>query len=180
MELLELLELLRSDYYRDIRSSHEEVLIESSEVYPEIAFRISDGVYKNLYIVDLIKKDSQGDHAIEIAASELFDGGGMSFEYNDLEIVFGRVSWEAVRFSYDPKKIGELDGFEIWFDRWLDLERARAGEGAVFGEVIHSALFESGNLEVDFGTATTTAFLELLNLISKSEADRVAISSSRH
>ncbi len=54
MELFELLEVLRSKYLIEFDSAYQQQIMIKENVFPEIAFEISGGVYKSLFVVDLV------------------------------------------------------------------------------------------------------------------------------
>ena len=74
----------------------------------------------------------------------------------------------------------ELEGFEIWFDKWMDLDAARHEEGEIYGQTIHSSRIDIGIVEVDFGSATTVSVTELLEIFLKNGVEVVGVSSGKN
>ena len=66
-----------------------------------------------------------------------------------------------------------------WFERWFDPDDRRYRAGADLGNVIHSLSAEPGRLSVDFGSAGADAFWEFLDLIEKSGATQISVTSSQ-
>ncbi|MEP3844539.1 MAG: hypothetical protein ABJM43_04260 [Paracoccaceae bacterium] len=178
MELITLLEMLRSNYLLEFESVYRNQLEVNEEVHPEIAFKISDGVYKRLFVVDFFGKNGANTNLIEVGTTNAAYGGGQSFEYSSLSIEFGHVSWDDMRLELDPMP-QDIVGFEPWFDRWIDLDGAYKKEGAFLSHVIHSALIHDDSVGIDFGTAPRDAFVQLLDLFKANGVETIRISSDR-
>ena len=178
MELIALLEMLRSNYVQQYESTYRSQVEQNEEVYPEIAFEISGGVYKSLFVADFIGKNGNNNSVIEVGTTDAAYGGDQSFEYNGLSIEFGHVSWDAMRLELDPMP-QNIAGFERWFDRWIDLDGAYRIEGAFLSHVIHSVSIRDDSLGIDFGTAPRDAFVQLLDLFKANRVETIRISSDR-
>ncbi|MCT4611299.1 MAG: hypothetical protein N4A70_19085 [Pelagimonas sp.] len=178
MDILSLLDALRSDYLSRFEVAYQQQSGIYEQVTTEIAFEISKGPYKRLYVIDLLGKDGEALSAVEVATDEDSYLGGLSLQYKALSVEFDCVSWEAMRFSFRPVP-ERLTGFEAWFDKWIDLEAIRRIDGQVFSNVIHFAWLESGLLDVDFGSAPTDAVIELLDLFQTSGVKSVLVSSGK-
>ena len=178
MDILALLDVLRTDYLREFEAAYYQQVDVNEQVFPEIAFEISEGPYKRLFVVDLMGKNGDANKAIEVGTSTAVYGGEVSFQYRDLTIEFGSISWDSMRFSLQPAP-EELVGFEQWFDKWIDLEGARHVDDQIVSNVIHSSRLESGLVEVDFGSAPINAAVELFELFERNEVKTVLVSSGR-
>jgi hypothetical protein len=178
MDILALLEMLRANYLQEFEAAYYQQVEVNEQVFPEIAFEISEGPYKRLFVVDLMGKNGDANSAIGVGTSTAAYGGEVSLQYRDLTIEFGSVSWDSMRFFLQPVP-GELVGFELWFDRWIDLEGTRRVDGQITSNVIHSSRLESGLVEVDFGSAPINAAVELFELFEMNEVKTILVSSGR-
>lgn len=178
MDILDLLEALRSDYLREFEAAYHQQIEINEQVFPEIAFEISEGPYKRLFVVDLMGKNGEANSAIEVGTSQAAYGGEVIIQYKSLSIEFGSVSWDSMRFLIRPAP-DELLGFEPWFDKWIDLEGARHVDRQILSNIIHSSILENGSVDVDFGSAPTDAAIELFDLFEMNEVKTVLVSSGK-
>lgn len=178
MEMLALLEMLRSDYLTAFAAAYHQQLELNNKLHTEIAFEISGEVYKNLYVVDMLKKVDEAITPIEVDPKDAAYSGEVSMQYNGLTVEFSKVSWDSMSFLISPAP-AELIGFEIWFDKWIDLEGSRHVEGEIFSRVIHSVILEDTSVHVDLGTATTESAIELFKLFKMNGVKTVRVSSGR-
>lgn len=178
MDVLALLEALRTDYMREFETAYYRQVEQNEQVFPEIATEISEGPYKRLFVVDLLAKNGDANSAIEVGTSEAAYGGEITLKYKGLTIEFGRVAWDGMRFALQPVP-NEMIGFEQWFDKWMDLEGTRHVAGQITSSVIHSSVLEIGLVEVDFGSAPTSASMELFDIFEMNDVKFVSVSSSR-
>ena len=178
MDILALLEDLRTDYLQEFEAAYYQQIEVNEQVIPEIAFEISEGLYKRLFVVDFTGRNGEALLAIEVGISQAAYGGEVSLRYRSLTIEIGRVSWDSVRFVLQPAP-EELVGFEQWFDRWIDLDGTRRVDGQIISNVIHSTRLENGLVEVDFGSAPASSAIELLDIFEMNEVETVLVSSGR-
>lgn len=178
MEMLAVLETLRSDYLIEFAAAYHQQLELNDTIQPEITLEISGGTYKNLYVVDMLSKVNETITPIEVDPNDAAYGGEVSMQYNGLSVEISKVSWDSMTFSIYPAP-AELIGLEFWFDKWIDLEGSRHVEGEIYSRVIHSVLLEDQSVDVDFGTATTGAAIELLELFKMNGVKTVHVSSGR-
>lgn len=178
MELLELLDALRTNYLLEYEAAYRQQTEIYEMVVPEAGLEISGGVYKRIFVADFV--GINGDHKtiVEVGIGDAVYGGNASLQYGDLSITFGSVSWDAMRFSLQPAP-QELAGFESWFDKWLDLEGLRKVEGNLLSEVIHNSRLEEGIVEMDFGSAPIDAVVELFGIFELNGVTKVQVRSSR-
>jgi hypothetical protein len=156
----------------DLDTMATELLVEwSNKIYPEYCFR--------LYRTDIIGKQAEKTIVREIAHEAIECLGSKDNLPIKVHIVSAMV-WYGIDFRVTggPPSLGEIIK---WSERWLDLEDARFVEGQLFQEVIHNikppAATEDGyTVSVDFGTAPTTAFDELIGLLLQN-ASRVEVGS---
>lgn len=149
-----------------------ELLVEwSSKLHPEYCFR--------LYRTDIIGKQGEKTIVREVA-HEVVECPGSKDNLPDGACIVSALVWYGIDFrvSGEVPNLGEL---VKWSERWLDLDDAQFVEGHLFQEVIHNITpptptAEGFSISVDFGTAPTTAFDELVVLLLQ-KASRVEIGS---
>jgi len=84
------------------------------------------------------------------------------------------VVWNGIEFRVTDAKPSEAE-LVAWTERWLDVPDSQYVEGQQFQQVVHSVTpprsAKSGyEFSVDFGSAPTTAFDELLAIIARDSA----------
>jgi hypothetical protein len=178
MDILALLEALRTDYVKEFEAAFYQQFEINEQVFPEIAFEISKGPNKHLFVVDLLGKNREVQSAIKVGISKAAYGGETSIKYKEPTLEFGHVAWEAMRSSIQPAP-DEPVGFEQWFDKWIDLKGARHINGQVLSNFIHSARVENGLVEVDFGSAPANSAIELFDIFEMNNVRSVLITSGR-
>jgi hypothetical protein len=87
------------------------------------------------------------------------------------------LCWDDVEIYHDLAM--PLKGIDQWFALWFDETDERVEEAAEFSNAIHSLLVEANHLSIDFGSAPTVAFWELLALFEAAGAESICVTSSR-
>jgi hypothetical protein len=87
------------------------------------------------------------------------------------------LRWDDVEVYHDLGM--PLKGIDQWFERWFDEKEERLEATAEFSNAIHSLLVRPNYLSIDFGTAPTMAFWELLDLLEAAGAKSISVTSSR-
>lgn len=179
MELIELLEALRDNYTTAYYRTYRSQVSLGADIYPEIAFELSGGVYQNLYVVDLLKKNGGTSDVIEVASPEDSYLEGGVYEFGSMKVEVGLVSWEAMRFDMLPSPDGALVGFDEWFRNWMNVDEVISSDSDHFGQMIHSVAVKNGQYDIDFGSATPEAFLEFLEVLQSNGVRLVRVTSGR-
>jgi hypothetical protein len=156
----------------DLDQFATELLLELSSLkHPEYCYR--------LYRADIVGKKNGKSVVQEITVGQREVLGchtafptGVSI---DTPIVWYGIEFEVTGGPPDEKAL--LD----WATRWLDISDGRYVESAEFQEVVHSvtppAIKDTGfGLSVDFGSAPTAAFDELLEILARA-AKSVSVGS---
>ena len=178
MELIALLEAMREGYILQYESVYRDKIEIHEQVTPEVTFEISGGVYKQLFTVDFLFQDGEDILAGEVLEADAVSLAQHSFSYNDIAVSLEPVTWDAMTFTLSPAP-DALIGFEIWFDRWMDIDGEHQPDGEPFSHVIHSATLDGNTIAIDFGTAPIEASLELFDLFSQNGVDTVHVWDSR-
>ena len=169
------------DYYLDCfrqglakaRGEFEEL---TSELLLELPHLKHDEQVYRLYRVDIIGKQ-RGETCIrEVNVSEREAADWRLAVPSGVEIAAPLV-WYGVEFDVRGCNF-PANSVLSWASHWLDISDDRYDESAEFQEVIHSitppALSDGGfRISVDFGSASTTAFDELVEILA---GDNAAVS----
>ncbi|MYM54777.1 hypothetical protein [Thalassovita mangrovi] len=177
-DLLSLIETLQSNYVREFEAAYYQQLDLNEAVFPEIAVEMSGGTYKKLFVIDLVARNGAKQAAVEILPTTKAYDGGIATNYRSISFVIGQATWDNISITLEPAK-NNLVGFEAWFDKWMDLDGKRREEGSPTSNIIHSVSFHEDQMEIDFGTTSTAAFVELVDLFSKNGIEKVRIESTR-
>ncbi len=179
MELGAFLEALSTNYVAQYESVWSEPQSKNAESFPQIALEISGGTFKNLYVADFVVWNDAVQSIVEVTpADDTYLQGG-PFLYGSISLRFESVSWDGVRFTIEPE-LATLPEFEMWFDRWIDLEGVHRIENSKRASVIHSVSLDENVIDVDFGTAPPKAFLELLDVFAANGVTQISVASSRN
>lgn len=178
MDFIVFLEELRNAYMVQYESSYVREARQHQVLTPEVAFEISGGVYKNLFVVDFLSKNGEDFGAIEVIPTSAAYLQGSQWTFNQIKFEIGNVTWDAMHLEIGkPPK--DLVGFESWFDKWIDLERLLPAPGEEYGHSIHSVTLLDTGMVVDFGTAPTRAFQELVVVFRRSGVEEIKITDNR-
>lgn len=178
-DFIAILDDLRGKYLLEFEAAYHQQVEENQQVFPEIAFEISDGPFKRLFVIDMVVRNNGGDSAVEVGVGPYSYTDSATVSYRGMQIEFAKVSWDSMRFSFKQSS-GELAGFEKWFDTWIDLEGARDTNGNdIFAEMIHSVTLDTGSVDVDFGSAPLSAATELFDLFAINGVESVFVTSGK-
>jgi len=171
---LAFLETVRSAYIAQYEAAYQEGTSEETPLSPEVAFSGVSNVYQNLYVIDFVQQLPDGPAAVEITVEPDQYLDGEDFQFRGMRVEFGDVSWHDVVLRF-PASDTSIDGFNTWFERWIDVSLPHAVDGELVSSTIHSALLTEEFIFVDFGTAPTSAFVELLDLMAEQGTTHVQI-----
>jgi hypothetical protein len=96
-----------------------------------------------------------------------------------MRVQMEQIVWDDVAIAHDLT--GDVVSIlQPWFDHWYDPndKRSLASSGGIT-DVVHSLGVYPGQLVVDFGTASTSAFWSLIALLRDAGAQSVVISETR-
>lgn len=178
MEFSAFLDHLRDAYLVQFEAAYEQQKSEHGAIHPEVAFEISGGTYRHIYVVDFIAGEGGRGGAIEVNPGRQAHVSGGPFVYDWMTVSFRCVSWDGMAFALTPVT-PQLHGFEPWFDRWVNLDRQYPVAGGHLSGGIHSAVLGERHLEVDFGTAPIEALTGLLKIFAEDGVREVKVSSSK-
>jgi hypothetical protein len=132
-------------------------------------------LYRQLYCVDFVKNDPP--EVVELQPDRTLTFESISGEIGGAHLAIDHLRWDDVLIYHD---LGDAPaGIDRWFARWFDEEEELLDPDAEFSHAIHSLLVETDRLSIDFGSAPTAAFWELLDLIEAGGAKNIRVASSR-
>ena len=104
--------------------------------------------------------------------------GPLAYEVRGVSIVIEQFVWDSVQLHHDADTLGgpELDR---WFDYWFDTDDTRLNPTSDIAGIVHSLFIKAGELDVDFGTAATEAFWDILDLLAAAGATNIRVTSDR-
>lgn len=176
MELAAILEALRLAYLAEFEATYAAQVEIHGQVKPEVAFQVSqEGLYNGIFVVDLLTQDSG---VLEVGVGDASYVGPASAMADGMRVEIGRVSWDALRFTPEPS-LDALPGFDRWFETWINLDGDLSDPDALTANMIHSAWLGTGWIDIDFGTASVDAAVELLGLFEAAGTNAVTVSSAR-
>jgi hypothetical protein len=180
MELTEILNHHRLTYLKQLNSFYEkriegakEILISLNSPEEGLLFKLSRFDY-------LIKID--GEFKIEELSPDTFSNHPkLDFKLEKLTIELNPFFWNGCEFVID-KIYENIDWLRNWTKKWIDEKDEKSTDENGFCGVIHSVTYpivenQVTKFTIDFGTADVYAFIELINEIQLSGAERVIINS---
>ena len=144
----------------------------------EVKIELEPGspIFHSLACADFVRNDGTPE-IVEFEPDRILGFDPVSATLGDADLNIERMRWDDVVIDHDGSFVAEqvLGG---WFEKWFDPDDRRYRAGSDLGNVIHSLAVEPGRLRVDFGSAGPDAFWEILDLLEKSGATRLNVSSS--
>jgi hypothetical protein len=144
----------------------------------EVKIQLRGGeLFRQLWCVDFIKKDDGQHQVVEFQPGKFLKFEPISGSYGAARLSIEQLRWENVLISHDLPS-PPVDEIADWFQRWFDPDDERLDPSSLLGNVIHSLLIEPGILHVDFGTASSDAFWELLDVLEEAGAAKLRVHCS--
>lgn len=181
MELSELLSKHREAYltFFAIQKSEcegaSEVLLEMKNDDQEEIFR--------LYRFDCLGKNEDGSFKIsEFNNDTYLNHPAVDFEYNGLIVEVNPFFWNGCEIHFKDKNYN-FDAYIDWAKKWIDIDDENKNNAETeFAELIHNVQppeLTNGKctLAIDFGTAKTESFMELLIILKEIGVTKITIAS---
>lgn len=156
-----------ADQRRNSLRSESEVKIELEPGSP---------VFRSLACADFVRNDGTPE-IVEFEPDRMLGFDPISTTLGGAQLNIERLRWDDVVVDHN----GSFNAEQVlgsWFERWFDPDDRRYRAGADLQNVIHALTVEPQRLTVDFGSAGPHAFWELLDLIEKSGATEIRVTSS--
>jgi hypothetical protein len=116
--------------------------------------------------VDFMKNDPL--EFLELQPERVLSFEPISGAIGDARLRIEHLCWDDVEIYHDLGM--PLKGIDQWLALWFDENDERLEATAEFSNAIHSLLVEADHLSIDFASAPTVAFWELLALLEAAGA----------
>lgn len=134
-------------------------------------------IFRNLVCADFVRSQEQPD-LIEFEPERLLGFDPVTASLGNAEVRFEHVRWDDVVVHHNAG--ADLSpALGPWFEKWFDPEDRRYFAGFDLANVIHSLAVEPGKLSLDLGSAAADALWELLDLLERSGATNMRITSAQ-
>jgi hypothetical protein len=131
---------------------------------------------KRLMRIDVVSGTTPSLHLYE-ARTDAPTPVNLEFEVDTMGVTITDLLWHDGQFAISPAI--PLDGaIDAWFDRWLDQAETRSSSPDQLSGVIHCfTRSDEREFSVDFGSASSEAFWELLDALQVAGVQSVRIHS---
>jgi hypothetical protein len=134
-------------------------------------------IFRNLVCADFVRSQEQPE-IMEFEPDRLLGFDPVTASLGNAEVSFEHVRWDDVVIHHDAQT-DLLQALGPWFEKWFDPDDRRYFAGFDLANVIHSLAVEPRKLSVDLGSAGADALWELLDLLERSGATAMRITSAR-
>ncbi|MGF9563371.1 hypothetical protein [Neorhizobium sp. JUb45] len=179
MDTADFLTRIRNHYVDQFRAFMEQQQAACSQGASEVKLQLGEQseLFERLYCVDFIKNDGRHE-IVDFQAENVLTFDPIVGTLGKTSLSIKCLQWDDVLIRHDLEGLPP-DQLSHWFRFWFDPEDSRRDPNAELSETIHSMLIESNCISVDFGTANSGAFWEILQLLENAGATRIEVSSSR-
>jgi hypothetical protein len=178
MNLTSLLDRVRSHYLDQyinfIRFNKGSLKHGTAEVIFEVP---GADILQQLYRVDFVGTGSTHE-VIEMELDLTLSFDPIAAQYKAAKLFIVCLRWDDIAFRHDCDEVS-IERLIFWFQKWFDPADSRYEAESELSEVIHSVSIEPHKIEVDFGSAKTESFFELLDMLVDSGARQIWINASR-
>jgi len=130
--------------------------------------------FHRLAVVDFVRNDD-GPEGVLFEPESFLTFDRVEGNIAKTALVIEGLRWDATVIHHDVPYIA--DAIEEWFRKWFDPDEIRLDHAADLSNCIHAVYIELNELQVDFGTAPTEAFWELLDSLAAGNATSVNVRS---
>ncbi len=175
MDLEDVLEQVRSDYFEQFRDFVERQQAACVVGGPEVKFELTgtDQVFRRLYCADFVKNDGQSD-IVEFQPAERPYVEPFDTEFGFMDVHIESLAWDKLSVEWEPKVLS-AEALNDWFEVWFDPRGRRQDRTSEFAECIHCVVITPESLNIDLGTAPTEAVHALLEVLEAEGVERVRI-----
>jgi len=180
MEFEEIITHQRQSFVKQLKSFYENRKEGAREILMALDSEEETLLFK-LYRIDyLIKVD--GEFKIEELSPDTYSNHPpINFTYGEMRVELNPFFWHGCEFIID-KEYKDIDWLKSWTKTWLDEEETIPVDRDGFTGTIHSVTYPTSENQktkftVDLGTAPVDSFMDLVNCIKETGADRLIINS---
>jgi hypothetical protein len=175
------LEKARTEYLQHYRAAIARNREANAQFAPEILLELSDsvGLHRKLYRVDMISTNDGKHSVIEANLDRATQFAETMEQRGETSVTLRPFVWNGVMFITQGGRSADVDS---WFLRWADIDDNNESDEDGLGCVIHSLkvtdLPENGRAySVDFGSAPVDSFVDFLDVLARSGATTIDVSS---
>jgi hypothetical protein len=143
----------------------------------ELKLRLDKSVdlFEKLFCIDFMANDG-GFQGVALEPENLLSSDKICAFLGAATLSIEPLRWDQAIVRHDLAALPS-EGIARWFRRWFDPDDERANLAAELLGVIHSLQIKPGVLFIDFGTAPTDAFWELLALLEDAGTRNIQVGS---
>ena len=179
MEFIDLMDKHRDYYVNDLvevfskTDGAKEVLVDSKSDEEIELYRLCR--------FDILQKNEDGGFGVvEFNNDAYLNHQTISFEIQNSVVLVSPVYWNGIEIEAKGFD-GDMDSILKWIEKWLDVEDESSTEQNISG-LIHSFIRpkvegESHQFAIDFGTSSSIAVSEFVDILIKQGANSIAIHS---
>lgn len=142
----------------------------------EVKFELpesADRPYRGITVSDFAANEAGHLHAHWFAPDKHLAFPKTSFRHKKSMVELVAMRWDCAVLVTDAAV--SPDAFDAWFEEWFDPSESKSETTAEHSGRIHSLSISDTTTEIDFGTAPTEAFWQLLDLLSESGVGKITV-----
>ena len=180
MEFEEILSHQRQSYIKQLKGFYEHRTEGAKEILMELNGEEETLLFKLSRLDYLVKID--GEFKIEELSPDTYSNHPpVNFTYGQLQIELNPFFWHGCEFIID-KEYGDIDWLKTWTKAWIDEHDKFQNDSDGFTRAIHNVSYptveqQKTKFTVDFGTSAVDTFMDLVNIIKDTGANRLIINS---
>jgi hypothetical protein len=165
-----------------VRSAKSENPVAASELLISVNDESIQYPYRYLRLDLIGKTEANEDKVYELWLDPDTNVDGKGFDLGGLTLEIYPFTWCGAQIAFD-KALPDEEKLKRFLTEWLDIADERADPDSGLSNAIHSATHIETNgqlwfLTIDFGTASSDALLDLIDLLSNEGMTRIIITSS--
>jgi hypothetical protein len=180
MEFEEVIAHQRQSFVKQLKSFYENRKEGAREILMALNSEEETLLFK-LYRPDyLIKAD--GEFKMEELSPDTYSNHPpINFTYGQMQVELNPFFWHGCEFIID-KEYNDIEWLKAWTKKWIDEEERLPVDSNGFTGAIHSVTYPTSENQktkftVDLGTASVDSFMDLVNCIKETGANRLIINS---
>jgi hypothetical protein len=144
----------------------------------EVMFEVGPDVdtFQKLYRIDFIRNDKKFE-ATEIQPGYILTFHEIVGAFGAARLSIQHLRWDDVVIHHDSPELPHKD-FSEWFRLWFDPDDERHDPDALLSETVHSLQIQATAVSIDFGSAPSDAFWDMIELIERAGACSIRVTSS--
>nr|MBI1231527.1 hypothetical protein [Cytophagales bacterium] len=180
MELEEIISHQRQTYLKQLGLFYDKRTEGAKEILMALNSQEEGLLFKLSRLDYLIKLD--GEFKIEELSPDTYSNHSqIDFQLGQLTIELNPFFWHGCEFAID-KEYENIDWLRNWTKKWIDEEDEMPTDENGFCGAIHSVSYPTfenhiTRFTVDFGTVSVDAFMELIEEINVTGANKIIINS---